>query len=279
MTTTDTGRGPALLTRQRRDHILADLRAHGAVRTGELSRRWVVSPMTIRRDLAVLEAGGGAVRVHGGAVSALGPEPGAGAGAGAGADGAVPGDAAVRALAAAAARTVQPGAAIGLSGGRAVEALAEELTQHENLTVVTNSLRVAAILDGTARRSPTVILTGGHLSHSGLLVGPLAVASLRTMRVNLAFVDCEGADLTGGLTVGDLADAELRARMLHTATRRILLAEPTVFGARALAPFATLREIDTVLTAPSPDGSGSAAREEVLRAIRGPLAEALPEGR
>ncbi len=255
----------SLLTQQRRDRIRAELFEHGAVRTGGLSRQWAVSPMTVRRDLAALEAGGFAIRVHGGAVCTPTPNeerpP-------------VPtsrSDAELHAIAAAAARTVRPGTAIGLSGGRAVEALAEELTAHGDLTVVTNSLRVADILNrnglGTPHRWPTVILTGGHRGPGGLLVGPLAVAALRTMRVDTTFVDCAGADLTGGLTVGDLADAELRACLLRSAGRRTLLAESAVFGARSLTPFATLAEIDTVFAPPRTEGTHEPAREAVLAAV------------
>ena len=57
-----------VLTEERRRLILEGLREQGVVRTGELARRFAVSAMTIRSDLAVLEERGGLVRVHGGAM-------------------------------------------------------------------------------------------------------------------------------------------------------------------------------------------------------------------
>lgn len=59
-----------MLSAERRAQLLRELRVHGAVRTEEFAVRVAASGMTIRRDLADLEAAGLLRRVHGGAVAA-----------------------------------------------------------------------------------------------------------------------------------------------------------------------------------------------------------------
>ncbi|WP_051969471.1 DeoR/GlpR family DNA-binding transcription regulator [Kitasatospora azatica] len=251
----------APLTQERRNRIRLELQHSGAVRSKELSARWAVSPMTIRRDLAALESAGHAVRVHGGALNGPeathAPQPSPDRPGGQRAQ--------LREIAAAAAATVRPGMAIGLVGGPAIELLAAELTQRQDITVVTNSLRIDGLLNSTSHTSPTVILTGGQRGPGGLLAGPIAMRALAGIQVDTVFVDCSGADSEAGLTVDDLAEAELRRQLFRSAGRRVLLAESTVFGARALAPFAPLSDLDAVFT--EPDDSASRARGAVLGAI------------
>ena len=57
-----------MLAVERRALILVEIRDHDAVEAAALRCRFGVSPMTIRRDLLVLERLGWLTRVHGGAV-------------------------------------------------------------------------------------------------------------------------------------------------------------------------------------------------------------------
>jgi DeoR/GlpR family transcriptional regulator of sugar metabolism len=251
------------LSRRRQEQILCRLLQSGAVRTSDLSRRWSVSLPTIRRDLTALEQRGLAIRVHGGAVrveeqGALAPVPPAPALADA-----------VQTIAVTAAGAVQPGSIVALSGGHVVEALAEQLIQHSTITVVTNSLRVAAILERShsgRSRGPDVIVTGGQRGTGSLLVGPMAIASARSLRFDAAFVDCTGVDRSSGPSVGDIADAQVREQFLRSATRRYLLVEPSAFGVRSLTSFARLSDINTLVTLRRPNLS-SPARSAVLSSV------------
>ncbi|MDT0268829.1 substrate-binding domain-containing protein [Streptomyces sp. DSM 44915] len=65
-----------LLALQRRELLLRELRAAGAVRVAELAARYAVSLGTIRRDLGELATSGALVRVRGGAVLPPGGAPG-----------------------------------------------------------------------------------------------------------------------------------------------------------------------------------------------------------
>lgn len=58
-----------MLPRIRHEHILREVRLHGAARSAELAERLGVNLATIRRDIAELDAAGLVSRVHGGALS------------------------------------------------------------------------------------------------------------------------------------------------------------------------------------------------------------------
>ncbi|MDI1462592.1 substrate-binding domain-containing protein [Catellatospora sp. KI3] len=57
---------PPLLADQRRERLLADLRAHGSLRVSEIARALGVTTVTVRRDIAQLVDEGAIERVHGG---------------------------------------------------------------------------------------------------------------------------------------------------------------------------------------------------------------------
>lgn len=57
-----------MLSDSRRKRILDRLQQQGEVRVGDLAREFDVSPMTVQRDLALLERLGQGIRVRGGAV-------------------------------------------------------------------------------------------------------------------------------------------------------------------------------------------------------------------
>src|SRR6202051_4710999 len=59
---------PGLLVAERRHRIVELLREHGKVTVEALAARFATSAVTIRTDLAALEAGGALERTHGGAL-------------------------------------------------------------------------------------------------------------------------------------------------------------------------------------------------------------------
>ena len=61
--------GRAPLAAERRAHLLDALERHGVVRVADLVAELAVTPVTVRRDIAALEAEGLLRRVHGGAVA------------------------------------------------------------------------------------------------------------------------------------------------------------------------------------------------------------------
>jgi DeoR/GlpR family transcriptional regulator of sugar metabolism len=257
----DTGN---LLAEQRRTLILDEVRRRGGVRVNELTRQLNVSDMTIRRDLDALARAGVIEKVHGGAVpieDTRTHEPGFEAKSALELT-------AKEAIAGAAAELVSPGSAIALSGGTTTFALAHRLTEIEQLTVVTNSLRVAEVFEQARRAqvgpSATVVLTGGVRTPSDALVGPVADRAIRSLHFDLLFLGAHGLSPEAGLSTPNLAEAETNRSFIASARRTVLVADHTKWGTVGLSTFAELSEVDTWVTDSGlPAEAAEAAREQI----------------
>jgi len=229
-----------MLAHQRQELILDAVRSHGGVRVAELVERLGVSEMTIRRDIGELSRQGLVARVHGGA-AALGrssEEPGFVA------KSSLRPDAKLR-IARAARALVEDGASVALSAGTTTAAVADELRAVAGLTVLTNSPRVADVLHEPGR---TVILSGGVRTPSDALVGPVALASLASLHVDVLFLGVHGLHPTGGLSTPNLLEAETNRALMACAARVVVVADASKFGVVGLSSFARLDAVDVLVT-------------------------------
>lgn len=237
-----------MLARQRQATILEQVRAYGGVRVSDLTSVLGVSDMTVRRDLDVLARRGLVEKVHGGATATgmtgiAGPsaeEPGFEAKT-------LRQHEEKQAIARAAAELVQPGSAIAVSAGTTTWALASHLVDVPELTVVTNSMRVANELH-EAPGNRTLILTGGVRTPSDALVGPVADLVIRSLHFDQLFLGCHGMDETTGLSTPNLAEAETNRSFVRSARSVVVTADHTKWGTSGLSSFAELDEIDVLVT-------------------------------
>jgi DeoR/GlpR family transcriptional regulator of sugar metabolism len=250
-----------VLPRQRQTYILGRVREDGGVRVGDLARELGVSDMTVRRDLELLEKQGLLEKVHGGATAVAGSavfEPGFAAKS-------VLQEAEKAAIAEAAIRLVSPGMAIGISAGTTTHELARRIVDVPGLTVVTNSFSVADTLHRAASSDCTVILTGGIRTPSDALVGPFAVAAIRTIHVDLLFMGVHGMDPHSGFTTPNILEGETNRALVEAARRLVVVADHTKWGVVGISSMARLEEADTVIT---DDGISEEARGILRGAIR-----------
>jgi DeoR/GlpR family transcriptional regulator of sugar metabolism len=245
-----------LLASQRQAYILDRVRADGQVRVADLASELGVSDMTIRRDLQSLHARSLLQKVHGGATavpdSAL-FEPGFPAKS-------VLQEQEKEAIAAAAAALVRPGTAIGISAGTTTYAFARQLTDVPDLTIVTVSVPVAEVLYRASRPDQTIILTGGVRTPSDALVGPFAVAALRTVHLDQVFLGVHGMDPHSGFTTPNVLEAETDRALVDAARRLVVLADHTKWGVIGISTIARLDQADTVVT---DRGLSGEAREQL----------------
>ncbi|MEV5911176.1 DeoR family transcriptional regulator [Streptomyces sp. WAC 01325] len=256
-----------LLAEQRRSLILDEVRRRGGVRVNELTRKLGVSDMTVRRDLDALARQGVLEKVHGGAVpvvEASTHEPGFEAKSGLELT-------AKEDIARAAAELVAPGSAIALSGGTTTFALAHQLVDVPDLTVVTNSVRVADVFHAAQRTTgprqgaATVVLTGGVRTPSDSLVGPVADQAIAALHFDVLFLGVHGISVEAGLSTPNLAEAETNRRLVQSARRVVVVADHTKWGVVGLSSFAALEQVDTLVT---DAGLESGARSEVSEHLR-----------
>lgn len=249
-----------MLAEQRQAHIVGLIHRDGAVRVSELVRDLGVSDMTIRRDLGVLAEAGLIEKVHGGATLV--------------ADSAAfePSFAAKTALqqaekqtiAAAASRLVEPGTAVAMSAGSTTHAVARELVNVPELTVVTNSIHIADVLYTNGRSDQTVVLTGGVRTPSDALVGPVAVRALATIHVDLVFMGVHGMTPETGFTTPNMLEAETDRALIASGRRLAVVSDHSKWGVIGICSIARLEDADLLISDDRLDAEAITALEDAV---------------
>ncbi len=217
------------------------MRQRGVVRVDELAELLAVSPATVRRDLAELDLRGVVRRVHGGAVAVEGrlEEPGF-------EDKAETNAKEKLAIAEEALTFVSSNDCIYLDGGSSILAFARLLTDMKNLTVVTNSLRVAMTLAGGG---PRLVLVGGELRRiSQTFVGALTGPVMDQLHVDKAFMGTIGLSLEQGLTTTDPNEAFTKRMVMEHAEQVFLLADSSKLGKVAFAHSGGVDDVNVLIT-------------------------------
>ncbi len=248
-----------MIASQRRLFILNRLRTQGAVRIADLSEEMGVSTMTVRRDITELADQGMLRRVHGGAVStsSLLAEP----------------LFSVKsrmdvgfkdAIARAALRFVRPGDVIAIGGGTTTYVFAQRLLQSskvEGLTILTNSTPVAELVQASEAHGVEVIVTGGVVTRSNALVGPIADRVIGSLRVNSVFLGTHSVSLPRGFLTPNSLEASTNAALISISDKVYILADHSKWQNTSLSLFASLRQADAVIT-------DSALPEDLVRRTR-----------
>jgi DeoR family transcriptional regulator, aga operon transcriptional repressor len=231
----------------RRQRMLAMITARDFVRVAELSEAFGVSDVTVRADLDSLDEAQTIRRVRGGAVSRtrqVQPEPSF-------EESLASSAMEKQRIGERAASLVTSGASVILDVGTTTTAIARALaarTDLDQVVIVTNGLNIALELEIAIPRF-TVLVTGGtlrRLQHS--LVDPMASILLERIHADLAFVGCNGIDVERGVTNVNLPEAEIKTRMIASATRAIVVADSSKLGQVHLGHVAPLAEVDTLIT-------------------------------
>ena len=233
------------MTQHRRNQILDLVQADGAAHVTELARKFGVSTVTIRNDLATLQETGALLRDRGGAIAAPASRQ----------INSLPGIQerstlnleAKQRIGKAAAQLVQPGDTIILDAGTTVVEMAPHLAGINPLTVVTNALNVALTM--AAATEAQVVFLGGTLSReASSTVGPLAEQTLANLAVQKVFLGTQALDLARGLTDTTLEIAQVKRAMIKSAKQVYLLADSSKWDQTGFIKVASLEGIDTLIT-------------------------------
>ena len=152
------------------------------------------------------------------------------------------------AIAASAAVLADAGAAIGITAGTTTVRLAAELVSVPRLTVVTNSIPVADVFHLNPRPDRTMILIGGVRTPSDALVGPVAVASLRSLHLDAVFMGVHGMHERAGFTTPNLLEADTNRAFVESTEQLVVLADHTKWGVTGLASIARLDQAAVLVT-------------------------------
>ncbi|MBK9714047.1 MAG: DeoR/GlpR transcriptional regulator [Kouleothrix sp.] len=247
-----------MLPALRRERILREVQDQGTTSIAELSRRYGVSEMTIRRDLQALADAGQIRRTHGGALrqseAAIEPRYAAKQDL----------NAATKAAIAhyAASQLVEDGDIIILEGGTTVTTMARHLAARRGLTILTNGLYTTNEL---RRLMPdaTIICCGGILRDvSFTFVGPSAERFFAEVHARTVFLSSTGLSVAAGCTDPNMGETQVKRAMIASASRLVALLDSSKFGVTSLVTVAQVDDIDVLVT----DAAAPPAARQALQA-------------
>jgi DeoR/GlpR family transcriptional regulator of sugar metabolism len=232
-----------MLAEERRFRIREMLGTRRTIAASDLCEKLGVTPVTIRRDLAALEAEGVLVRSHGGAISRMSStnfQPAY--------------ETLLRshsdekeAIARRAESLILDGDTVFLEGSTTVFELARHLAHRNRLTVVTNSPTIVCELQRSS--GVTVLCTGGDLQKDTFyLSGEWAHHSLSEIRVDKAVVGVSAIDPAYGISTSRQAEAQIKKMIAQVAKTRIALADNSKFGNQCFAYVGPVTDIDVLVT-------------------------------
>jgi len=219
--------------------LLELVNARGRIEVSTLSEMLVVSQVTIRKDLALLEKKGLLKRQHGYAVMissddisnrlALNNEV-------------------KRSIAVLAAKLVENGETVMIESGSCCALLAEELANNKrDITIITNSAFIASYI----RNCPyakVVLLGGDYQSESQVVVGPITRKCVESFYVDKIFVGTDGFTQKTGFTGKNHMRTETVRAMAQNANKVIVLTESSKFSTQGVVTQFKTNEVTVLVT-------------------------------
>ncbi len=230
-----------MAVQERKEQILEEVRRRGFASIEALSRRFSVTPQTIRRDINGLYKQNLVARYHGGAGIPSSVENL---------------DYTARKImhleekhkiARLVARHIPDNASLFINIGTTTEAVAKALSEHKGLRVITNNLHVATIL--ASRPDFEVILAGGVVrTRDGGIIGEATIDFVNQFRVDYGIIGISGIDADGTMLDFDYREVRVAQAIISNSRRVFLAADHSKFGRNALVRLGSLSQISALFT-------------------------------
>ena len=226
---------------ERYNEILDVLKVTTYATVESLAQQLHISPSSIRRDLATLEARGKVVRSHGGvelleigragASFSLRFRENAGA---------------KRRMAEKAAELVNDGDVLFVDGSSTTMYLVHKLAQKNGITVITNGVNVAQYLSDYKIK---VICTGGTLDTDdrSMLVGSDALRVVRELRADWVFFAVSALDDDGQMYDFTREGVAVVRQMMECARQKVCLCDSSKLGKTSIYRECDLGELDFLI--------------------------------
>ncbi len=144
----------------------------------------------------------------------------------------------------AAAALVEEGDSIIIDSGTTTLAFAGHLRHFKRLSVITNSIPVAYVFNGT---NVTTFVCGGMV-HDMALIDDDALAYFSNRRVNKAFLGATGVRSEEGLTVSTSYQYAVKRKMLESADEVYALIDSSKFDFMGISLFVDFKELTGLIT-------------------------------
>jgi DeoR family transcriptional regulator of aga operon len=227
---------------ERQNKILHWINRSNRITIGEVCEQYSVSEATARRDLESLAAQGKVRRVHGGAIAFEKAPP------------ELPIHqrqveqiAEKQRIGAVGAKLVNDGETVFLGSGTTVLEVARNLSERQNITVITNSLPVINLLSNNSKL--TIVCIGGLLRPSEFsFIGHFAEQVLREIRADKVFIGVRAINFKEGLTNDYLPETLTDRAILTIGQENIVVADHTKFGRTSTVLLVPINQIHTLIT-------------------------------
>ena len=141
---------------------------------------------------------------------------------------------------------IEIGRSVFLDSGSTIMELAKILPD-VHLSIITSGPNIA--LEITKNHNPSVSILGGTInSYNCSVAGPTALASIKNFNIDIAFITPSGYSSNGGFTVGNYAECEVKRAIIKKANMVIMLMEQEKINKSLPFTFATLKDIDVIIT-------------------------------
>ncbi len=238
---------------ERQHRILEILRQQNFASVDDLCRTLYSSGATIRRDLTELENRGMIKRVRGGAIAFNG----------------INSDLPFllrsnrnveekKRIAQLAVQFVNESTTLFMDSSSTSLYLAHELTQFQNVSVITNCIDIAYML--SIHSNAKVYASGGQIRNSTTMVGPTALSMVNNRFADLFFFSCAALSVEHGATETNEDSVAIKRAMYANSGKRILLCDHTKFGSFFSYRCFDLDSLDIIITDRKPP-------EEFLRGL------------
>ncbi|MDR3328983.1 MAG: DeoR/GlpR family DNA-binding transcription regulator [Prevotellaceae bacterium] len=227
----------------RHNHILSRLHQESEIRMTDLCKSLDVSPVTIRKDVRLLEEKKLLFHTHG-SISLTDPyltqdlnviEKES-----------IMMDEKLR-IAQKAAMLVNDNDAIIVASGTTVLFLAKLLDANKHLTAITPSLNISLALCNNPNIE--VIQLGGIVRKTSTSVnGPFLRQMLSQFSCSKLFLGVDGIDLAHGCTTSSIMEANANQYMMEAAQRTVILTDSSKFGKRGLGRICHFNKVHQIIT-------------------------------
>ena len=245
-----------MLNSERQNEILDLIAKNGSVIVTDLVKKFNVSIATIRRDLTELEGKNLLKRVYGGAVP-VGENPWTPFGTRTDLHSREKAMIGIKA-----AELIKDDETVAIDTGTTVQEVVKNIKK-KSLTVFTNSLPALNELSD-ANSSLTIVSLGGTFRKKQMaMLGSIAQKAVQSYYFDKAVIGTAGIDLECGLSGFSQESVDMCSLLISRSKEVILVADSSKFGKRNHIVYATLDQIDIIITDSNLDPKYKTALEEM----------------
>ena len=141
---------------------------------------------------------------------------------------------------------ITEGSSICLDTGTTAYAVAEQLKEHQNITVSTQSLSIMQLLASSSVQ--LISIPGIYHKVSDAFLGQISYTFIKDYQYDILFLTAKGIDAEFGISVPDVLEAENKKALIESAKKVIAVIDKGKLGQRFFSKVAPLSKIDVLVT-------------------------------